>query len=103
MVEHIIASAGRARREFGRSLIPDESCLQTLVGTSGLLTLHGDVTFTRWPSAGAAHPDALGPEDFDAVTRAGTAFARKVTGAPGAQLCDLLDENVLHAALVPVP
>jgi hypothetical protein len=37
------------------------------------------------------------------VTGAGTAFARKVSGARGAQLCDLLDENVLHSALVPMP
>jgi hypothetical protein len=103
MLEHVLASASRARREFGRSLVPDESCLQTLVATSGLPTLDADVTFTRWPSGGAAHPDALGPEDFDEVTGAGTAFARKVSGARGAQLCDLLDEKVLHPAFVPVP
>jgi hypothetical protein len=102
MLEHVLASAGKGRRDFGRSLVPDESCLQTLVATSGLPTLDVEVTFTRWSAGGAAHPDALGPEDFDEVTAAGTAFARKVSGARGAQLCDLLDENVLYSALVPV-
>jgi O-antigen/teichoic acid export membrane protein len=103
MLQHVLASAPVARQTFLRALVPDESCIQTVVATSGLPRLHADVTFTRWPGRGAPHPDALGPEDFDEVTRCDAPFARKMSGARGAQLCDLLDEKILDPASVPVP
>jgi O-antigen/teichoic acid export membrane protein len=103
MLQHVLESAPTARRMFGRALQPDESCIQTVVATSGLPTMQAYITFTRWPAGGAPHPDSLGPEDFDEVTGCGMAFARKMSGTRGAQLCDLLDEQVLHPAVVPVP
>jgi hypothetical protein len=98
MLEHLLAAAPAARQAFGRTLCPDECCLQTLVAGSGLSVLAADVTYTRWSFPEAAHPDELGPEDLDEITRAGAPFARKLSGDRGERLRDLLDERLERGA-----
>ncbi len=91
-----VVDAARDRqrnRPFRRSLNPDETFIQTILGVEARRPLVASITMTRW-QPGSPHPDDLGPDDLRAALAAGTPFTRKVTGPRGQALADLLDDAV---------
>lgn len=79
-------------RYFRRTLLPDESYFQTLVGAFAEPgTLRGETTFVRWD--GGPHPGLLSPAALDEAIDAGAfLFARKITDGES-ELADHLDER----------
>ena len=76
---------------FRDSLIPDESFVHTLASMDGWAVLPEPVMFVVWPYDGSPRPRQLGPNDAEAAVSSGAAFARKLEGASGQELADLLD------------
>ena len=76
---------------FRTTLIPDESHVHTLAVMDGWKVLDSRVMHTVWPYEGSPHPRELGPADLEMLEGSEAPFARKVTGADGAELARLLD------------
>lgn len=80
---------------YRRTLIPDESYVQTIVHNTPGLTVHRGVTsFAPWHAFSREPHLVLHPEDVPHLAASGAPFARKVGVGPRASVTDLLDAAV---------
>lgn len=81
-------------RHYGRTLIPTESFVHTVLANDRSLRLSGDTRrFTRWES-GAPRPRILTSEDLPDLLDSGFDFARKFDPAVDPAVLDALDQQV---------
>jgi hypothetical protein len=96
-VEVILRQNGLVRY-YRRSLIPDESFVQTvLLNTPALSVCNVDLWFTRWP-LDADHPDVLTADDVPDALASGKLFARKFDIGIDAVALDRLDNHIESSA-----
>jgi hypothetical protein len=79
---------------YQRSLVPDESFVQTvLLNTPELAVCNADLWFTRW-QLNADHPDVLTADDVPDALASGKLFARKFDIGIDALALDRLDNHI---------
>jgi hypothetical protein len=85
-------------RYYRRSLIPDESFVQTvLLNTPDLSVCNADLWFTRW-QLDADHPDVLAADDVPDALASGKLFARKFDIGIDAMALDRIDNHIGSSA-----
>jgi hypothetical protein len=81
---------------FRRTIIPDESFVQTIVLNDKALTIFDDnLVYFTWSNAGSGSPDVLTLRDLPAITGSGKFLARKFDLDVDEEVLDRLDEIVL--------
>jgi hypothetical protein len=100
-LEYVVDFVGRNDRFvrfFKHALMPDELFLQTVILNSPLrdAVVNERLHYIEWP--GGAHPATLGRDDFPKLAASDRPFARKFDTHYDAEILDLLDREVLHAA-----
>ncbi len=83
----------RLRRVYRRTVIPDESALQTALALRGMPASLSPVSFARWDDAND-QSIVWGTADFDEIRASGSAFCRKVDSVRSAGLLDMLDRVI---------
>jgi hypothetical protein len=88
------------------TFVADELFVQMIIGNSTdekLLKSIGnsEKRFTIWPKADSAHPKILDKNDFDAIAASDDLFARKFDENVDTEILDLIDREILFAALQP--
>ena len=79
-------------RLYRRSVIPDESMIQTLLMNAPTVTCtEPNLTYQRPAGAGGAHADNLTLDDLPALIASGRLFARKMHSTVSSELMDELD------------
>lgn len=81
---------GRLRRAYMRSLIPDESYIQTILNKEVGPPADSAVSFYRWDET-RSHPVILVADDYELITRSRAPFCRKVSLPESLSLLDRLD------------
>ncbi|MCB7137047.1 beta-1,6-N-acetylglucosaminyltransferase [Cellulosimicrobium marinum] len=93
--EAALAASPAVLRHFSRTLVPDESFLQSVLhNTPGLVVHDRRTTYAPWERFDRLPHLVLRPEDLDAARRSRAAFARKVGDGPLAAITDDLDALV---------
>ncbi len=95
-VTHLLEFLGtrpRYWRQYERSLIPDESFIQTAVLNGPSRVCRDNLRFIQWSTPGVRHPDVLTVADADAITASPHWFARKFNPKVCAQVLDRLDAH----------
>ena len=88
----------RLVKYYRRSLIPDESFVQTvLLNTPELRVCNADLWFTRW-QRDADHPDVLTADDVPDAIASGKLFARKFDIGTDAVALDRIDKHIGSSA-----
>jgi Core-2/I-Branching enzyme len=85
-------------RFFKHALMPDELMIPTIVLNSPLrdAVVNEPLHYIEWP--GGAHPNTFGKQDFPKLAASDRPFARKFDVHYDAEILDMLDREVLHAA-----
>lgn len=81
-------------RHYRRTILPDESLVQTLLCADGELVVRQDESrYVRWGAEGSPHPDVLTTADLPAMLASGRHFARKFAEEVDAEVLDRIDEH----------
>jgi hypothetical protein len=85
-------------RFFKHALMPDELLIPTIILNSPLhdAVLNERLHYIEWP--GGSHPATLGKRDLPKLVASDRPFARKFDVHHDAEILDMLDREVLHAA-----
>jgi Core-2/I-Branching enzyme len=85
-------------RFFKHVLMPDEVMIPTIILNSPLreAVVNERLHYTEWP--GGSHPATLTKRDFPKLVASDRPFARKFDVHHDAEILDMLDREVLHAA-----
>jgi hypothetical protein len=88
------------------TFVADELFVQMIIGNSTDEKLlksieNSEKRFTIWPKADSAHPKILDKNDFDAIAASDDLFARKFDENVNTEILDLIDREILFAALQP--
>lgn len=93
----VLSECGSARglaRYYRRTLIPDESFIQTVIcNHPGLQVRHSAISFTDW-SGSVEHPRVLDLSAWERIKSSGLPFARKMDRETSRELMDRLDEEI---------
>jgi hypothetical protein len=85
-----LAQERSLRRAYRRSIIPDESMIQTILGRQGPPMRDGLVSYNVWEATKDA-PRTLTLADLPDILSSGAAFCRKLEPGPSDELADALD------------
>jgi Core-2/I-Branching enzyme len=85
-------------RFFKHALMPDELVIPTIILNSPLhdTVVNERLHYIEWP--GGSHPATLGKRDLPKLVASDRPFARKFDVHHDAEILDMLDREVLHAA-----
>jgi Core-2/I-Branching enzyme len=90
-----IRSCPAVLRHYRRTLVPDESCLQTIMCNDRRLRVRDDHRrFMVWSNPSSAHPATLTLGELEAMTASGKDFGRKFDMTVDAQVLDALDRRL---------
>jgi hypothetical protein len=85
----------KAIRHFQRTLVPDESVIQTLLANVDDVSISREPRrFMIWENAGAANPQILTMRNFQAAITSGMDFGRKFDMKQDPEIFDQIDKHV---------
>jgi hypothetical protein len=83
-------------RYYENTSLPDESYIQTVLVNSGLFKFCNDnKRYIDWNGARYGHPQILTTNNYSAIVKTDTYFARKFDMALDSKILDLLDATIL--------
>lgn len=82
----------RLRRQFQRSIIPDEGYIQTLLHSESTLRSGPALMYVRW-NPELDRPETLVDSDLDVILASGSPFCRKLEPGVSDRLMSLLDQR----------
>jgi len=92
-LENFLSEHPDTLKYYSRSMIPDESLIQTILSNNEGLKIKNDhLRFMDWSVSNLSHPKVLGIDDFEEMVSSGAHFARKFDIAVDSDVLDMLDE-----------